>query len=190
MTSPPSVRHVVDMMIELGLVDADICARQSCLAESLDAPLSDYGKTEQAAILELFSVMEIRYTFDYKTFRGIDECSDEERREWYESELQAIAACSRGMVTITDVRLVEDDTESELVFEANGFTESWPTDPGEEEDVEAAITFATYISDIPTGLTEKFCAPDPIDEDVSGEAVFGDPLALNRLGEQFGLSFN
>lgn len=189
MNSERTVREVVDLMIELGLIDPDISAQKPYLAESLDAPLSDYGDTEQTAVLDLLSEVGIRYTFDYKTFRGISGCSDEHRREWYESELQSIAACSRGSVTITDVRLVENETKSELVFDSNGVTESWPTDPGADEDVEASMTFATYLSGIHTGLVAEFCGVDPFDEDFSGEAVFGDPQALNRLGAQFGLAF-
>lgn len=189
MSSERTVREVVDLMIELGLIDPDLPAREPFLAQSLDEPLSYYGDTEQSAVRDLLSEVGIRYTFDYKTFRGINECSDEDRREWYESELQSIAACSRGLVTITDVRLVENETDSDLVFVSNGVTESWPTDPGADEHVEASLTFATYVTGIHTGLVAEFCDVDPFDEDCSGEAVFGDPQALNRLGAQFGLTF-
>ncbi|WP_459547433.1 hypothetical protein [Nocardia sp. X0981] len=189
MSSERTVREVVDLMIELGLIDPELPAREPFLAKSLDEPLSYYGDTEHSAVRELLSEVGIRYTFDYKTFRGISGCAEEERRQWYESELRAIADCSRGMVTITDVRLVENDMESELRFESNGITESWPTDPGDDEHFEASLTFATYLTGIPTGRVEQFCDIEPMDKDISGEAVFGDPRALNRLGAHFGLNF-
>ncbi|WP_157120138.1 hypothetical protein [Nocardia fusca] len=189
-----TVREVVDLIVELGLVDPETPAQRTflgrqLLVESFDEPLSYYGHTEQSAVLALLDELGIRYTFDYKTFRHIGESSHDERREWYESELQSIAECSRGMVTITDVRLVENDEQWKLVFDSNGVTESWPVYPGDGEDLEAALVFATYVTEIHTGLVEHFCSVNPLDEDVSGEAVFGDPEALNKLGVHFGLTF-
>jgi hypothetical protein len=189
-----TVREVVDLIVELGLVDPETPTRRTfldrqLLVESFDEPLSYYGHTEQSAVLALLDELGIRYTFDYKTFRGIGESSHDERREWYESELRSIAECSRGMVTITDVRLVENDEQYKLVFDSNGVTESWPVYPGDGEDLEAALVFATHVTEIHTGLVEHFCSVEPFDEDVSGEAVFGDPEALNKLGAHFGLTF-
>ncbi|WP_280294976.1 hypothetical protein [Nocardia abscessus] len=184
-----TVREVVDLIVELGLIDPDTPTRLTLVAESLDEPLTYYGHTERSAVLTLLSEVGIRYTLDYKTFRGIDECTDDERREWYETELESIAACSRGRVAVTNVRLVENDTKSELLFDCNGVTESWPVYPGDDEDVEASLVFATSLTGIHTGVVERFCSVDPPDEDVSGEAVFGDPEALNRLGAHFGLTF-
>jgi hypothetical protein len=125
-----TVREVVDLIVELGLVDPETPAQRTfldrqLLVESFDEPLSYYGHTEQSAVLALLDELGIRYTFDYKTFRGIGESSHDERREWYESELRSIAECSRGMVTITDVRLVENGEQWKLVFDSNGVTESW-----------------------------------------------------------------
>ncbi|MFI9412361.1 hypothetical protein [Nocardia gamkensis] len=184
-----TVREVVDLIVELGLVDPDILARLPFVAESVEEPLTYYGHTEQSAVLNLLSELGIRYSFSYKAFRGIDDCTHDERREWYESALQSIAACSRGVVTITDVRLVERESNWELLFDSNGVTESWPVYPGDDEDVEASLVFATYLTGIHTGVAERFCSVDPPDEDVSGEAVFGDPKALARLGAHFGLTF-
>ncbi|WP_063057680.1 hypothetical protein [Nocardia sienata] len=194
MGSERTVREVVELIIELGLVDPDTPAQRTflgrqLLVESFDEPLSYYGHTEQSAVLALLSELGIRYTFYYKTFRHIGESSHDERREWYESELQSIAECSRGMVTITDVRLVENDEKWELLFDSNGVTESWPVYPGDDEEFEAALVFATYVTGIHTGLVERFRSVEPFDEDLSGEAVFGDPEALDKLGAHFGLAF-
>lgn len=190
MGSERSVREIVDLMVELDLVDRDSIAQNTFLTEALDKPLSYYGHTDQSAVRHLLSEVGIRYAFDYKTFRGIDECTPGERREWFDSELQSLAACGRGKVTITDVRLIENDAEWELQFDCNGAIESWPVDPGDDdEDIEASLTFATYPTSLFVDLVERFCFVTPPDSDVSGEVVFGNPAALERLGAQFGLSF-
>ncbi|MBF6297197.1 hypothetical protein IU459_06520 [Nocardia amamiensis] len=184
-----TVREVVDLIVELGIVDQSTVG-QTLQQDELDKPLSYYGHIPQRAVLSLLDDLGIRFAFDYKTFRGIEETDDDERLEWYEEVLQTIASCTKGLVTITNVRLVEDDEDWELQFDCNGETEAWPVYPGdEEEDLEAALTFATYLSGIPADSLERFCSVDPPDEDYSGEAVFGDPEALNRLGAHFGLSF-
>ncbi|WP_406277129.1 hypothetical protein OH799_07635 [Nocardia sp. NBC_00881] len=189
MGSECTVREVVDMIIELGLVDRSIPA-ESFEPDVLDEPLSYFGHTAQEAVLSLLSELEIRYWFDYKTFRGIHEADDDERLEWYREELQSIASCSRGVANITNVRLVENDADWRLQFDCNGETESWPVYPGDEDEAfEAGLVFATHLTGIPANSPERFCAVDPGDEDVNGEAVFGDPEALNRLGAHFGLTF-
>lgn len=194
MSREPTVREVVELIVELGLVAPETPAQRTflgrqLLVESFDEPLSYYGHTEQSAVLALLEELGIRYTFDYKTFRHIGESSHDEWREWYESELQSIAECSRGMVTITDVRLVENDEQWELLFDSNGVTESWPVYPGDDEDLEASLVFATYVTGIHTGVVEQFWSVDPLDGDISGEAVFGDLAALGKLGARFGLTF-
>ncbi|WP_327116978.1 hypothetical protein OHB12_06230 [Nocardia sp. NBC_01730] len=189
MGSERTVREVVDMIVELGLVDRSTPG-ETFEPDVLDEPLSYYGHTAQEAVLSLLSELEIRYSFDYKTFRGIDEADDDERLERYQAELQSIASCTRGTVTITNVRLVENDAEWELRFDCNGETESWPAYPGDEDEAfEAGLVFATHLAGIPENSTQRFCDVDPGDEDVNGEAVFGDPEALNRLGAHFGLTF-
>ncbi|RJO78427.1 hypothetical protein D5S18_05945 [Nocardia panacis] len=190
MGSEPTVGEVVDLIVELGLIDASTPER-TLEPDKRDKPLSYNGHSVQAAVLNLLSTLGIRYTFDYKTFRGIDEADDDERLRRYEAELQEIASCSRGLVSITNVRLVENDTRWELQFDCNDETESWsvgkPYD--EDEDIEAGIAFATCITGIPWDSVECFCAVDHHDENLSGQAVFGDPEALNRLGAHFGLTF-
>ena len=162
MGSERSVREIVDLMVELDLVDRDSIAQNTFLTEALDKPLSYYGHTDQSSVRHLLSEVGIRYAFDYKTFRGIDECTPVERREWFDSELQSLAACGRGKVTITDVRLIENDAEWELQFDCNGAIESWPVDPGDDdEDIEASLTFATYPTSLFVDLVERFCFVTP-----------------------------
>lgn len=184
-----TVREVVDLIVELGIVDQTTVG-ETLEQDELDKPLSYYGHTPQQAVLSLLDNLGIRFAFDYKTFRGIEEAEDDERLEWYEDVLQTIASCTKGLVTITNVRLVEDDGDWELRFDCNGETEEWPVSPGdEEEDLDAAITFDSYLPGLPRDSLEYFCSVEPRDEDSSGQAVFGDPEALNRLGAHFGLTF-
>ncbi|WP_327147315.1 hypothetical protein [Nocardia sp. NBC_01329] len=190
MGSAHTTREVVDLMIELGLVDASTPGAVFEHGE-LDEPLSYFGHTDRSALRGLLTELGIRYTFDYKTFRGIGDADDERRLDWYRDELESVAGCARGAVTIRDVRLVEGaDDHWELQFEWNGVTEAWPVYPGdEEESLEAALTFATYVPGMAVDSVGVFCLVDPMDPDFSGEAVFGVPEALNRLGGRFGLTF-
>lgn len=183
-------REVVDLIVELGLVDPSTPA-QVFVAGELDEPLSYFGHTDQDAVRSLLSELGIRYTFDYKTFRGIGDADHERRLDWYRSELETIAGCARGAVTVSDVRLVDRGDEAwELTFEWNGVTHSWPVSPGDEEEhVEASLTFATYVYGMQAYPVGCFCFVEPLDEDFSAEAVFGVPTALNRLGRYFGLTF-
>ncbi|GGL19457.1 hypothetical protein [Nocardia jinanensis] len=94
-------------------------------------------------------------------------------------------------MTVTDARIVEgDDEEWELRFEWNGVPESWPISPGDDEELEAALTFATYVHGLGGTRLGCFGAVEPVDDNYSAEAVFGDPDALNRLGARFGLGFS
>ncbi|MGW1739390.1 hypothetical protein ACWCPQ_11325 [Nocardia sp. NPDC001965] len=189
MGSAHTTRDVVDLIVELGLVDPEKPEEVFEHGE-LDEPLNYFGHTDRSAVRSLLSELGIRYTFDYKTFRGIEDCADADRLDWYRSELETVAGCARGAVTIGDVRLVENDDEWELRFEWNGATESWPVYPGdEEESLEASLTFATYVPGMAAYPAGVFCLVDPMDTDYSGEAVFGVPEALNRLGSRFGLTF-
>ncbi|WP_328392922.1 hypothetical protein [Nocardia sp. NBC_00416] len=190
MSSEYGTREVVDLIVELGLVDSAVAA-ESLAPYELDQPLSYFGRTVPRAVCGLLGELGIRYTLDYKTFRGIEDADDEERSAWYRDELEAIAACARGAVTITEVRLVEgDEDEWDLRFDWNGDTHVWSVCPGDaEEALEAALTFATYLPGMTAHPVGVFCAVDPPDEDYSGEAVFGDPDALNALGARFGLEF-
>ncbi|WP_280234571.1 hypothetical protein [Nocardia cyriacigeorgica] len=183
-----TVGDVVAIMVELGLIDAGTLA-QTSVADALDESLDYYDDTVQGAVRDLLSEVEIQYVLDYKTFRGIGERTRAERQQWYAEELEAIAQCSRGTVTITDVRLVGDGLDQTLQFESNGVTQIWPVHPGANEDMEASLIFAEWVTELHTGVAERFYAVDPHDEDLNGEAVFGELGALNRFGAHFGLTF-
>ncbi|NEW50878.1 hypothetical protein GV792_12485 [Nocardia cyriacigeorgica] len=155
-----TVGEVVTMMVDLGLIDPDTPAR-TFVVDCLDEPLTYFGDTDQSAVRELLSEVGIQYVLDYKTFRGIGESDRADRQRWYELELEAIARCARGMVAITDVRLVGDDSDQELRFECNGVTQTWPVRPGAVEEMEASLTFAECVTGLHTGITERFYSVGP-----------------------------
>ncbi|MGW1739389.1 hypothetical protein ACWCPQ_11320 [Nocardia sp. NPDC001965] len=190
MGSAYTTREVVDRLVELGLVDASTPG-EVFESDELDRPLSDFGHTDQDGVRTLLSELGIRYSFSYKAFRGIQDVDDEARLFWYRRQLESVVECARGSVTIAEVRLVEiDEGDWRLRFDWNGKTEQWPVYPGaEDEDFEARLVFATYLHGMGAPPAGIFCSVDPIDEDSSGEAVFGDPEVLNRFGEPFGLTF-
>ncbi|WP_067694282.1 hypothetical protein [Nocardia jejuensis] len=184
-----TVREIIDLVVDLGLVDLDSAAQNALLSDALDDLLDEYGDTEQSAVLEILDALGFRYTLDHKAFSGLSRCSLGERRERYNAELQMIAACTRGKLIISNVRLVDSDPDSTLQFDCNGIPQSWPVHPGDDEDEEATLTFATNLTTIPTGTVEQFCSVECSGSDLSAEAVFGDPDVLTQLGEQFGLTF-
>jgi hypothetical protein len=184
-----TVREVTALVVELGLVDPS-APEHHLEQEVLDQTLDYFGDSDRDALLGLLDHLGIRYAFDYKTFRGIDEADDAEREDWYREELQHIASCTRGLITIANVVLHPEGGPHALEFDCNGRRQSWPAYPGEDEDLEAALAFATHTSDlIPDGAPARWCGIEPIDPDCSAELVFGDPAALRRLGERFGVTF-
>ncbi|WP_328405784.1 hypothetical protein [Nocardia sp. NBC_00403] len=151
--------------------------------------LDYFGDTAGTALPSLLDELGIRYTLDYKTFRGINDAGDY-RESWYREELERIAACTRGLITITEVQLVSDEEDQKPTFLCNGRPVDRPVHPGDDEAVEASLTFATYISDLtPDDSAERWCDIDPYDPDYSAEAFFADPQALRQLGERFGVTF-
>ncbi len=143
LNSETTAREVVNLIVELGLVDQST-PRRTLAPDQLDKPLSYYGQPTQHAVCTLLSYLEIRYTVNHKTFRDIGDRDDAERLECYRSELETIASHTRGLVTVSNVRLVEADTEWELRFDWNDETMSWPVEPGDEEEAfEATLTFST-----------------------------------------------
>ncbi|GGL10435.1 hypothetical protein GCM10011588_26060 [Nocardia jinanensis] len=104
--------------------------------------------------------------------------------------MESIASCTRGSATVTNVRLVENGAKWELLFDWNGTTESWPVYPGgEREEMEASLIFATYLHTLGRGSVERLCPVYPRGDDWAGEAVFGNPETLDRLGKDFELTF-
>jgi hypothetical protein len=180
------VREVVDRIVALGIVD------ERTVAEKLDPhdlgqTLDYFGEPDEDGVRYLLDDLGIRYTTDYKTFRGA--CED--GASLYREELELAAACARGLLTVTDVALVDDARGDHLLrFRCNGQPHEWHITHGEHEDFEAGLTFATWLCDLlPAGSSRRWCTIEPPDPDVGSEFVFGDPAALNRLGAEYGLTF-
>ncbi|WP_141717799.1 hypothetical protein [Nocardia altamirensis] len=181
-----TVREVARMVVELGLVDPSEPERRMD-QEVFDETLEYFGYSDREALLGLLDDLGIRYAYDYKAFRGINRVDDDAREIWYAEELQRIAACTRGLITITNVALRPDSLE----FDCNGNRVSWPVYPGDDEAVEASLVFATYTFGlVAVGSSARWCTVEPVDEDFSAELVFGDPVALGQLGERFGVTFS
>lgn len=183
------IRDIVERVVELGLVSPTILRRQldSCVYhETLDY----YGDSEPEALLTLLHELGIRYTTDFKTFRGI--CEDGHRPEqWYRDELAQIAACTRGAITITGITVTDDSYGDHVLrFWCNERPVEWSMLHGADEDFETQLVFATHLGDIFANHSPaRWCSVDPQDPDVGSDAVFGDPRALCLLGAPFGLSF-
>ncbi|WP_416565930.1 hypothetical protein [Nocardia testacea] len=189
MGSEYTTREVVDLIVELGLVDPstpDEVFESGVFA----GPLSRFGPTDGEAVRSLLGRLGIRYTLGHKAFRGIADLDHVTRLAWYRHELESVAACTRGTVTVTEVQMVEEDGEWELRFDWDGVPEAWPIFPGDDdEEMEAALVFATSVHGLAGNRLGCLCAVEPTDDNHSVEAVFGDPDALNRLGARFGLTF-
>ncbi|MFE7801483.1 hypothetical protein [Nocardia sp. NPDC057440] len=177
-----TVREVADQIVELGLVDAAVLDPMD-----LDYTLDDFGATESQAVLVLLDYMKVRYSTEYKTFRHA--CEDD---AWvYREELERIAACGRGLFTITEVELVDTAEGDHLLrFRCNGRPHEWPIAHGPDEEFDAQSIFCWSVGElVPPGSPARWCTVDPGDPDVTSEAFFGDPAALNVLGGPFGLQF-
>lgn len=183
MTESWTVRRVVDLAVEHGLVDGE--AVLSDLGD-LDRVLGRDGEPDQWAVMSFLIRLGIVYQPDWKSFRG----AYEDGLELYEEELGLIAACGRGLLTIADVELVETDRETLLRFTCNGERHEWPVahGPGADEDGEAQLTFGTYINGlVPSGSPERWCFVVPLQPGDTPELVFADPDALRRFGSRLGL---
>jgi hypothetical protein len=109
----------------------------------------------------------------------------------YREELARIATCGRGLFTITEVELVDTaDGDHLLRFRCNGQPHEWPIAHGPDEEYDAQAIFCWSVGElVPPGSPARWCTVDPGDPDVTSEAFFGDPAALNVLGGPFGLVF-
>ena len=198
MESALTVRQVAERIVELGLVDAQTLA-QTLDPEELDRTLDYFGEPDHMAVVGLLDHLGILYSTDYETFDG----ACDHGAEVYRRELERVAACGRGLLTITDVEVVDVFTVERfariyaegdhlLRFRCNGQPHEWPIEHGpREEEADAQLTFATRIDGLmpPAGSPARWCSIDPPDPGVGSESVFGDPEALSQLGAQFGLTF-
>ncbi len=188
MASSYIVGQVVERAVELDLVDAET-AVAAVDPQAWDETLDYFGEPDSGGALSLLDTLGIRYTTDYKTFRG--DCTDGGMLETYRYELQLIAGCTRGLLTITNVELADDqDGYHRLRFRCNGEAQEWFIDHSEDERLQTQLVFALDLTDLrPKNSSRLWSYPEPVDEDVASDAVFGDPVALNLFGAPYGLTF-
>jgi hypothetical protein len=172
------VRAVVERIVALGIVD------ERAVAEKLDPGDLDRTLDYFGGVQDLLFELGIGYSIDYKTFRHA--CEND--GAGYREELRYIAAATRGLLTITDVELVDDaDGDHLLRFRTNGEPHEWPISHRPDEDFEASLQFTTSMDAFtPSGTPARWCSVE-LDEDL--EFVFADPVALNRLGAEYGVTF-
>ncbi|MDQ7909280.1 hypothetical protein RB614_32645 [Phytohabitans sp. ZYX-F-186] len=179
---------MTERVVELGLVDAEAAAALG-REVPLDQTLDYFAESDGQAVLRVLDALEIWYDIGYKTFRGVCEFED----QLYREQLDRIAARTRGLLTVTDVELVDDEDGDHLLrFRCNGEPREWriPHDDEEEEEFSATMEFTMGISKlVPAGSPARWCGVDIDDADFGPQFVFGDPVALRQLGSEFGLKF-
>jgi hypothetical protein len=177
----PSVGEVVDRIVQLGVVD------ESTVSDKLDSADLERTLDYFGGLLGLLDQLGIVYSVDYKSFRHA--CDDD--GAGYREELKWIADCTRGLVTITDIALVDDaDGDHLLRFRANGEPHEWSIAHGPDEDFDATLEFTTSMGEFsPAGRPERWCTIEPVEPGGDLRYVFADPAALNRLGAEYGLTF-
>ncbi|WP_157172386.1 hypothetical protein [Nocardia pneumoniae] len=185
MNSSFTVRQVTARIVELGLV-AESTVEQGIQADLLDEKLDYFGDSESEAVLYLLDELGIRYTTDYKTFR--DACGGS---EVYREELECVAACTRGLLSITDIELVDDTVGNHVLrFLCNGQPHEWNIAHNDEEDIETQMVFSYGLEDLlPRDSSARWCGVDSDDINFGMQAVFGDPQALSVLAAEFGIKF-
>jgi hypothetical protein len=177
-TTGATVGEVIGRLIELELVTAEEVAEE-LTPDKLAKPLvPPFGATASHAALSLLGRLRMMYHLDHSAFS--DAC--ENGLDEYRREPESIARCSRGLLTISDVTLVEGDDRHLLRFQCNGAPEEWPIPHDEEEAYEAQLVFSTYMrSLVADGSPERWCLPEQRLDWHNG-AIFADPERLNRFG--------
>lgn len=186
MPSALTIRQLVDRIVALGLVEPQVPARELS-PRVWDETLDFFGEPDRLAVLGMLDFLGIRYTVDPRTFRGACAYGSDVYRE----ELERMAACGRGLLSIADVELLDTpDGDHLLRFRCNGQPHEWPIGHRPDEAFEAQVAFATFVWDlVPAGSPARWCTVDPPDPDAGPAAVFADPEALRQLGTPFGLTF-
>lgn len=186
MDSSWTVTDVVARMVDAGLVDAAAAAEMD--ADTLEKSLDYYGEPEHVAVLRILDEFGVRYRTDYKTFRG----ACEREGVGYRQELEEIGQCGRGLLAITDIEVLDTVEAAHLIrFRCNGRSHEWKIRHTEEdEDFYAQMCLFESLGDlVPIDAPQRWCSVEPEDPDASFDAVFGDPEALQRLGAEFGMTF-
>lgn len=190
MESTLTIRQVTERVVELGLVDAATVV-DALEPAMLDSTLDYFGVPDDRAVLRLLSSLGIWYDVDPDAFRGV--CED--GPQLYEEQLRLIADRTRGLITITDVDVVDDEAGGHHVlrFRSDGEPREWRITHDEDEDEEefdAVMTFSMRIHElVPAGSPARWCTVKIDDGAYGPQAVFGDPEALRQLGAEFGLTF-
>lgn len=191
MTSSWTVGQVMERVRASGVVPG--LTDEWPLDVSPDTPFDYYGTPDGDALVSLLEEFEIVYLLEHKSFPGPD-FDDESRLAMYRQELESIAQKSRGLLTITDVELVDvaggRGGEQIVQFRCNGDLVRWgPVTPGEDEDLEAVLAFDLGEL-VPKSSPERWCwVTEP---EIPGYLayVFADPAALTELGRPFGLKIS
>ncbi|GAA3239844.1 hypothetical protein ACFO1B_09185 [Dactylosporangium siamense] len=181
------VRQAVGRLIELGLVTADAVAERVSpvvLARTLDY----FGRPTRNGALGLLRDLGMTYGMDHKTLQYA--CED--GVEAYEEEFRSIAAATGGVLTITDVTLVDDEDDHLLQFLCNGVPQTWeiPHVEDDDEGLEARLIFATQLRELTAdGSPATWCHVESPPDGYGFFAVFAEHELLNQFGAPYGLTF-
>jgi hypothetical protein len=181
MSSAWTVRQAVDRAVAHGLVDATV------QVSGMDDDLSYYDEPDNAAAVALLDELGIVYTIDYKTFRGAHELG----LDLYRPELERLAGCTRGLLTIADAKLIDEDRFHLLRFRCNGEQQEWRIHHGADEDFYAHLAFTVNLTDlVPAGSPARWCSVELLETGDPAQYAFGEPQALRQFGAEFGLAFD
>lgn len=183
MSSQATFREVANEIVELGLADAAVLSELD--PQELEESLDSFSDSESHALLLFLDYMKVRYSTDHKTFRYA--CENDARV--YREELDRIATCGRGHLTITDVEFDTLDGVHRLRFRCNDQPHEWWIAHGPNENIDAQELFSEVGDLVPPGSLARWCTVDQGDPEVTSELFFGDPAVLNTLGSRFGLLF-
>jgi hypothetical protein len=183
MAGQRSVRQAVDRIVELGLASPDMVAKH--LADYLDLTMADFGggATEAKTVTEL--LVDLGVGFDVHT-------DDVDHLDGYTSALEELAACTGGLFTVTDIELAEDDDGQEVLrFRCNGELVQWPVDHVDDEYLDT-LAFAEHVDEFtdPAASPRRWAVPNVDGERIYYRYVFAEPVALRRLGEEYGIEFD
>jgi hypothetical protein len=108
----------------------------------------------------------------------------------YQKELGRLSACSRGLVSISDIDLTDDVGDHVLHFHCNGRPRVWKIPHGPNEDYDAFDVYINRIHElVPDQSPERWCWAEAWHPDEGPTFVFGDPHALEQLGVEVGAEY-
>lgn len=184
MTSSLVVRDVTQLIVELGILDADAVERKLG-AEELAEPLY---QPRWMGLLALLDRLGIAYTVSDETFYA-------PRTEIFAEQLEKVAAGTRGLLTCTDVELVRAPDADLLRFRCNGSPREWNVGYGSRRDddeywLTGHLRFTWMLATLlPEYSRARWCSVHQPEPEYGGYFVLADPEPLQRLGDRFGLTF-